>query len=71
MSSRKLISPFRQVEVRQSPLRNFTKSIKDYKTQIQNMKEYLCNMERGKFSPQKSLATQPSILRSVSTAGGH
>jgi hypothetical protein len=36
-------------------LRKFTKSIQQYKHQISNMREYLINLEKGKFTPKSSV----------------
>lgn len=42
-------------ELQQSPMRKFTKSILQYKHQISNMREYLINLEKGKFTPKNSV----------------
>ena len=42
-------------------MRKFTKSIKQYKAQIENMRTYLKELEQRKFTPQKQ-ATVHSYL---------
>ena len=59
----------KQLEMNDCPsnVKKFQKSIGEYREQINNMREYLSNLEKApKYTPKSSMVSFPSMIRSAS-----